>query len=209
MKRKRIVIAGILLVVLLGSLWTIQTLYGPSPAEYGLYDAIIRADRYFGGMKTNATGMVVCKGIMAFPDDDPAYLRDLLAGKTPLGINSDLVQTNWPPPPWSLGWTGRFRLWTVSRDHFQSEPSVIPEGRFRRFFAGAHRADGWSQFYRAYPETKGFMTFSRAWFSNDRREAIVYVLWQGHYMGASTGYFLLKKVEDKWIVIANLGTGCA
>jgi hypothetical protein len=56
----------------------------------------------------------------------------------------------------------------------------------------------WEEFYRRYPETRGFVTFSRVGFNADKTQALVY---QAHSCGGlcgGGGYVLLVKVNGVW-----------
>ena len=61
----------------------------------------------------------------------------------------------------------------------------------------------WEEFYRRYPESRGFATFSRVGFNADKTQALVY---QAHSCGGlcgGGGYVLLVKVNGVW---TNKGT---
>lgn len=63
----------------------------------------------------------------------------------------------------------------------------------------------WEEFYRRYPETRGFVTFSRVGFNVDKTQALVY---QSHSCGGlcgGGGYVLLVKVNGVWTSKGTVG----
>jgi hypothetical protein len=63
----------------------------------------------------------------------------------------------------------------------------------------------WEEFYRRYPETRGFVTFSRVGFNNDKTQALVY---QAHSCGGlcgGGGYVLLVKINGVWTSKGTVG----
>jgi hypothetical protein len=65
--------------------------------------------------------------------------------------------------------------------------------------------DGWEKFYRKYPKTDGYATFSRVGFNAEKTQALVY---QAHGCGGLCGggsYILLTKTNGVWTVKGNIG----
>jgi hypothetical protein len=63
------------------------------------------------------------------------------------------------------------------------------------------RQDWWTAFYKTYPESHGFITFSNVAFGKDGDEALVYfVNWCGEVCGTGH-YLLLSKREKNWTVV--------
>lgn len=63
----------------------------------------------------------------------------------------------------------------------------------------------WEEFYRRYPETRGFATFSRVGFNDDKTQALVY---QAHSCGGLCGggaYVLLVKINGVWTRKGTVG----
>jgi hypothetical protein len=69
----------------------------------------------------------------------------------------------------------------------------------------ARRADSWwTGFYKKYPDSGGFITFSNVAFSKDRDQALVYfVHWCGQLCG--TGHYLLLNKDTKGWSVINRG----
>jgi hypothetical protein len=64
---------------------------------------------------------------------------------------------------------------------------------------------GWEKFYRKYPGSEGFVTFSRVGFNRDRTQALVY---QAYSCGGTCGggtYYLLTKENGIWKVKGTIG----
>jgi hypothetical protein len=61
----------------------------------------------------------------------------------------------------------------------------------------------WEEFYRRYPESRGFATFSRVGFNDDKTQALVYQAYSCGGLCGGGGYVLLVKVNGVW---ANKGT---
>lgn len=65
--------------------------------------------------------------------------------------------------------------------------------------------DGWEKFYRKYPQTRGFATFSRVGFNADKTQALVY---QAHSCGGLCGggsYILLTRTNGGWTIKGRVG----
>ena len=61
----------------------------------------------------------------------------------------------------------------------------------------------WEEFYRRYPESRGFATFSRVGFNDDKTQALVYQAYSCGGLCGGGGYVLLVKVNGVW---TNKGT---
>jgi hypothetical protein len=64
---------------------------------------------------------------------------------------------------------------------------------------------GWEEFYRKYPKTRGFATFSRVGFNAEKTQALVY---QAHSCGGLCGggsYMLLTKTNGVWTIKGSVG----
>lgn len=60
--------------------------------------------------------------------------------------------------------------------------------------------DGWRQFYQAFPESPGILTFSRVGFNIQANQALVYVGNQVDHLAGRGYYVLLSKEGGEWIV---------
>ncbi len=64
---------------------------------------------------------------------------------------------------------------------------------------------GWKAFYQKYPNSGGFVTFSRVGFNADQTQALVY---QSHHCGGTWGggsYLLLTKKNGAWMIERSVG----
>jgi hypothetical protein len=65
--------------------------------------------------------------------------------------------------------------------------------------------EGWTDFYRTYPNSSGFITFSRVGFSSDATRAIVYEQNNCDSLCGYGGYILLSKEKGEWKVVTGFG----
>lgn len=73
---------------------------------------------------------------------------------------------------------------------------LVEEKELEQFRKGR----GWEEFYKKYPESGGFISFSQAGFNPDRTQALVYFEhWCGGLCGSGL-YLLLEKGEGGWKV---------
>ena len=62
------------------------------------------------------------------------------------------------------------------------------------------RARGWEEFYKTYPASGGFISFSQVGFNPERSQALVYFEhWCGRLCGSGI-YLLLERSEEGWKV---------
>lgn len=62
----------------------------------------------------------------------------------------------------------------------------------------SNHEDGWSEFYRRYPDSPGITTLSRVGFNQDRTEALVYMGTQFHYLAGAGNLIQLEKKNGEW-----------
>jgi hypothetical protein len=62
----------------------------------------------------------------------------------------------------------------------------------------------WEKFYITYPKTKAIFTFSRAGFSKDGNQALVFVTFWCRYVCGEGNFYLLKKENSEWKVVSEL-----
>jgi hypothetical protein len=81
--------------------------------------------------------------------------------------------------------------------------TLISEKELDNFFN--QDGGGWEEFYRKYPESRGYSTFSRVGFNADKTQALVY---QAHGCGGLCGggaYVLLVKKNGVWVSKGSIG----
>lgn len=81
---------------------------------------------------------------------------------------------------------------------------ISKQERSEIFSATKAFGEGWSEFSKKYPHSKGFIQFSRVGFNTDRDQAIVYC---GESTGSLSGaghIVLLVKEKNKWILTTEL-----
>lgn len=65
--------------------------------------------------------------------------------------------------------------------------------------------DGWSDFYKKYPDSSGYITFSRVGFNSDRTKAVIYWETSAGMLCGYGGYILLFKQNGAWKEITAFG----
>jgi hypothetical protein len=68
---------------------------------------------------------------------------------------------------------------------------IAPEATLSRYFETGSRAEGWARFRKDFGDDQLF-TFSRAGFSSDQTQAVVFMGYQGEGVGTSSIYFLQR-----------------
>ncbi|MDF0708490.1 hypothetical protein [Flagellimonas okinawensis] len=58
--------------------------------------------------------------------------------------------------------------------------------------------EGWERFYKTYPKSLGAFSFSNIVYSGDL--AILFVDFKRHGLFASGDFYIMKKIDDKWII---------
>jgi hypothetical protein len=65
--------------------------------------------------------------------------------------------------------------------------------------------DGWTDFYKKYPASSGYITFSRVGFNSDGTKAVIYREVSCGGLCGYGGYILLSKDNGAWIEINSYG----
>jgi len=76
--------------------------------------------------------------------------------------------------------------------------TLIPNEKIEQIFKNG--LDGWSEFYRQFPDSGGLIALSRAGLDSSGNQALVYMR---HSCGGLCGtghYMLLVKNEQRWVV---------
>lgn len=90
------------------------------------------------------------------------------------------------------------------RFNTKSQYVLISEKEMKDFFKQGV-GDGWGKFYKKYPGSGGFLTFSRVGFNADKTQALVYHAYScGGLCGGGTYYLLIKK-NSVWVVKGSIG----
>ncbi|HEU0180378.1 MAG TPA: hypothetical protein VFV58_39580 [Blastocatellia bacterium] len=65
--------------------------------------------------------------------------------------------------------------------------------------------DGWNEFYKKYPGSSGYITFSRVGFNSDETKALIYRQTNCGGLCGYGGYILLSKDNGAWKEIGSYG----
>ena len=65
---------------------------------------------------------------------------------------------------------------------------------------------GWDDFYKKYPHSYGIITLSRVAFNNDKNIAFLNFGNQYHWRAGIGYYVLLKKEDNRWVIVAKVIT---
>jgi hypothetical protein len=161
-----------------------------SAESYAVYDAVLKdfgVHQYPGRFdRPNLVVLDVAKGSGVSESFWRANKR-LAPARDTLSAFNNLIGSScrMEPPPESLI---RYKL--------------ISEGELRTIFMPGVE-QGWSKFYKMYPQSNGYWDFSPVGFNNVGNQALIYV---GHHCGGlcGTGYFVvLQKKGDHWAVTSD------
>jgi hypothetical protein len=64
----------------------------------------------------------------------------------------------------------------------------------------------WEQYYRKFPGTRGYTTFSRPGFNAEKTYALVYFRNRCGVLCGGGGYYLLRLLGNRWIVVRRVET---
>jgi len=73
-------------------------------------------------------------------------------------------------------------------------------------FSSMLLAEAWKKFYGLYPQSNGYLRFSRVGFNKDLTEALVDTGWMRGALEGEGKWFLLSRVDGKWSVQRFVGT---
>jgi hypothetical protein len=168
-------------------------LHLPNEEEYAVYSAVI--SKLFAGNKVtfdtqSPVNLLVIKNRTV--DDHPLmenlddHWRYVARGLSP--ISQDTI----------AAYKARNREPRQLEDAFKLpiKNVLVEEKELDRF----RREGGWEEFYKKYPESGGFISFSQVGFNPERSQALVYFEhWCGGLCGSGL-YLLLEKSEGGWKV---------
>jgi hypothetical protein len=77
---------------------------------------------------------------------------------------------------------------------------LLRVGSFSQIFFKSADDSGWDEFYKQYPSSSGYITFSRVGFNKDETKAVIYRETRCGPSCGYGGYLFLKKVNDRWSV---------
>jgi hypothetical protein len=106
-------------------------------------------------------------------------------------LRTDLLTKN--DKPYSL--SKQFKL---SRQYVLLNVEVFSE-----IFKGRGYEEGWDEFYGKYPNSSGYITFSRVGFNNDATKAIIYRETGCGSLCGYGGYILLNKENGEWKLVTG------
>ena len=168
----------------------------PTDEEYRVYDAVL-ADKFTGGgtdfgSLSDGRRLVILKELIVGEKlTHQNYMWERLSPSDEASSNFNSVRTQ-------VGKLGRkFRT--------SSDYVLLPQETLDSFFRKPDglqemEYDSWKKFYEAFPESKGYIAFSRAGFDKEKTNAVVYLQ---HSCGSAcaSGYFItLRKVAGSWSV---------
>jgi hypothetical protein len=92
--------------------------------------------------------------------------------------------------------------WLLNKNSFKLpvKASLITDNDLKAIFHGSWGDLEWINYYRRFPESRGFVMFSRVGFNTERTQALVYV---GSRCGPHCGdihFLLLEKAEGTWTI---------
>lgn len=71
---------------------------------------------------------------------------------------------------------------------------------FNAFFKRDKQGKGWEMFYKKFPHSAGFITFSKVGFDREKKHAFVYMEINCGWLCADANYMLLTKEQGVWQV---------
>jgi hypothetical protein len=88
-------------------------------------------------------------------------------------------------------------------DEFKEEIDIIllPDSIEKEIF---NNDNGWALFYEKYKNSQGILDFSRAGFSNDKKQALIYYGNQSNWKSGKGFYVIFEKKDGKWIRINSM-----
>jgi len=75
---------------------------------------------------------------------------------------------------------------------------IIEEEKMDELF-GTNGKNGWTEFYKLYPNSRGIITLSRPGFSKDSTLAVIYMGEQSNFKAGYGRIYVLKKHDGKWV----------
>lgn len=165
--------------------------------EYAVYSALINENTDDENVNRSVIIMDQPSPWVGFIDEErKSFYEDLL--KSSPGLMAETVNDLKAKNEEHHLFTRRFNI--KRRYVLVSEKEI--EDFFREGVGG-----GWEKFYRKYPKTLGYATFSRVGFNSEKTQALVY---QAHHCGGLCGggsYILLTKTNGVWTIKGSVGPG--
>ena len=166
------------------------------PSDYSIYQAIVAHERRGAG-NSSASATIIIDSTVA-------------GGLVTAGLRTEFMRRQ-------FGFFASAYLGTV--DNFVARNRVavkldrdsIPDGSKIRIIErrDVPMKDGsteWEFFYRKFPGTHGYITLSRPGFDRDAIYALVYYRNRCGVVCGGAGYYLLRLLGDKWIVVRRVET---
>lgn len=83
--------------------------------------------------------------------------------------------------------------------------TLISRNEFDAVFKGNNLGKGWEAFYKKFPHSAGFITFSKVGFDAEKKHAFVYMELGCGWLCADASYILLTKEQEVWQVTKRVG----
>lgn len=187
---RRTIQFGVFLILILSFA---PTLFAQSSEEYKVYNAVI--SEMFAGDKVSF--------------DTEAAVKILLINES-LTQNFDAGSENWDEvkhrlPNLSDETVNDYKSKLKSRHKLKSsfeaklKYQMLSDKEILGFFDG-ELGEGWRKFYKAYPDSGGYISFSRVGFNDANTQALVYFQHSCGSLCATGFYILLDKPDKKWEV---------
>lgn len=114
------------------------------------------------------------------------------------GRSEGLMETDWRPVLDSYTAANAAVHTVLAGDRLGRPYIVVPSDEIRAFFKRPYPGDGWSEFHRRYPDSRGYVQVSVVGFDAERKRAMAYLAHRcGGLCGGGTRR-LLEKVDGKW-----------
>lgn len=173
----------------------VERLSGIPDGDYAIYSALIR-DMFAGGKVTFDTGSkvnllviqnrLVSDQTRGRPEREHEFVRQMLKGASEETISDFKMNSNVTDQL-----QRRFDL-AVEYVIVEKEKLDRPVSKDTEF---------WSEFYKTYPDSGGYVSLSRVGFNKARTQALVYIEHDCNTLCATGHYVLLAKRDDCWTVV--------
>lgn len=156
-----------------------------APEEYAVYSTLI-GEQYL----RDKIKLVVIAGTTAGVDSALVLPDNLLEHLAPLSraTYDDYLGKN--NRPYKLGNSFSVRVKYV----------IVDFGDVEKLFERTNVDDGWKEFYRLYPDSRGYVAFSRVGFDREMDEALVSMSLMCNSLCGEGRMFLMKKRDGRWEV---------
>ena len=190
-----------------------QPILPPSAEEYSIFAVVIDSVYYSTILGEPPPQLVVITDstIAETSVDSSMMVRMSGDSRAVYKDRFDFYQKEFPVADW-LALKGpfnkiNFRRFPLSADSIRLENpfQLLSQDSVRSIFA-VNPSHGWMRFQQRYPQSNGFIGFSRVAFNQARSEAVVYYehCWDG--LGAEGAFALLRNQNGRWHLIKRIRT---